>query len=285
MKTSNTVFFKDESFPITVRPERSSVAGNYDEASRALHEAIEIKYFYEGTATLLIGEKTIVANAGDVVVINPYEFHSTISCDEEKCGRYHLFMIGLDFFDGARGADVDLRHLLFGKQIIFKTLHKNDEVITSILTKITEEKKRSDEFSRLAIFGLVGELISTLLRYGTDSSSIPPSEDMIHRYTTIEPAIRKIRDGYKSSFSIDELSKICMVSKYHFCRVFKEVIGMSAIQYLNYYRLKIADALLQSTDKPINEIATAVGFDDTSYFSKLYKKAFGTSPKASKKKM
>ena len=76
-----------------------------------------------------------------------------------------------------------------------------------------------------------------------------------------------------------------MVSKYHFCRVFKEVIGMSAIQYLNYYRLKIADALLQSTDKPINEIATAVGFDDTSYFSKLYKKAFGTSPKASKKKM
>ncbi len=285
MKTLNIGFFKDESFPITIRAERSSAVGVIDEASKALHEAIEIKYFYEGTATLLIGGKTVTASKGDVVVINPYEFHSTISADSEHNGKYHLFMIGLDFFDGARGADIDLRHLLFGKQIIFKTLHQNSGELTKILSEIVEEKKTDDEFSRLRIFGLVGELISILLRHGTDNTASLPSDDMIHRYNTIEPAIRSIRDSYQNSFSIDGLSKICMVSKYHFCRVFKEVMGMGAIQYLNYYRLKIADTMLQNGDASINEIAHSVGFDDTSYFSKLYKKTFGIAPKVARKKM
>ncbi len=284
MKPANTVYFKDESFPITIRAARSSYVGPIDEASTALHEAIEIKYFYEGSATLFIGENTVSAGAGDVVVINPYEFHSTISCDSENHGKYHLFMIGLDFFERSRGADVDLRHILLGKQTIFKTLHQGNERLREVLTKIVEEKECWDEYSRLAIFGLVGELISILLRCGTDTAKTPPSEDMIHRYTTIEPAIRNIRDNYQKSFSIDGLSKLCTVSKYHFCRIFKEVMGMSAIQYINYYRLKIADAMLQNSDKSINEIAETVGFEDASYFSKLYKKTFGASPKSTKRK-
>jgi transcriptional regulator GlxA family with amidase domain len=194
-------------------------------------------------------------------------------------------MIGLDFFEGARGADVDLRHLLLGKKTIFKTLHRENGILIDVLKKIVEEKSRDDEYSRLAVFALVGELISILLRGGTDSSKTPPSEDMIHRYTTIEPAIRSIRDNYRESFSIDELSKLCAVSKYHFCRIFKEVMGMSPIRYINYYRLKIADAMLQNSDKSINEIAEDTGFEDASYFSKLYKKTFGNSPRSAKRKM
>ena len=65
----------------------------------ALHEDIEIKCFYEGTATLLIESQTVSVKAGDVVVINPYEFHATVDTGEEK-GKYNLFMLPLDYFSG-----------------------------------------------------------------------------------------------------------------------------------------------------------------------------------------
>lgn len=69
-----------------------SLSGN-----TALHENVEIKCFYEGTATLLIESQTVRVKAGDVVVINPYEFHATVDTGEEK-GKYHLFMLPLDYF-------------------------------------------------------------------------------------------------------------------------------------------------------------------------------------------
>jgi AraC-like DNA-binding protein len=56
-------------------------------------------------------------------------------------------------------------------------------------------------------------------------------------------------------------------------------MGMSAIQYLNSYRLKIAHTMLQSTGVRIREIAYACGFEDVGYFCRLYKRKFGMTPK------
>ncbi len=86
-----------------------------------------------------------------------------------------------------------------------------------------------------------------------------------------------IRDEYISKFTIDELSSECNISKYHFYRIFKTVTVISTMQYLNGYRLKIADAMLNSTQNGIAEISAKCGFDDVSYFSRLYKKHFGYS--------
>ena len=56
-------------------------------------------------------------------------------------------------------------------------------------------------------------------------------------------------------------------------------MGVTAIQYLNTYRLKVADTLLANTDYPIGEVAAMTGFEDASYFARIYKKQFGHSPK------
>ena len=284
MLKTGDICFEDESFPIKIIPSRTSVVDDVGDATRALHEAIEIKYFYEGASTLLIGSESVEAKAGDIVIINPYEIHGTVDYGAEQKGRYHLIMVGLDFFGALPAPNVNLRHLVFGKRTVFRNLIRDAGEMKAILEKVIAESQGSDEYSRLAVFGLMSQFFSLLLRCGAESGKGISHEDLTRYYTAVEPAIRLIRDEYGRSFTIDALADVCRISKYHFCRIFKAVTGTSAIRYLINYRLKIADAMLTSTDRSISETASFCGFEDVGYFCKMYKKHFGRTPSKSKER-
>lgn len=284
MKHLENIDFTEESFPIKIIPHRASFVGTVDTATRAFHEAVEIKYFYEGESTLIIDSQTVHAAAGDVIVINPYEFHTTVDCGKLHPGKYHLFMIGLDFFEGAVGADINLRKLLLENQITFDSKISESSKIREILTRAVSEYEGKSPYFSLALFGLIAELFSELLRSHATEKRSRGGEDTFSRYAVIEPAIRLIRDGYSEQFTVDRLADACRISKYHFCRIFKAATGMSAIQYLNAYRLKIADTLLTNSAHTVSEAAALCGFDDVSYFSRIYKKHFNKTPQKAKGK-
>ena len=269
--------FADDAFPLCVLTERESFVDTIERARKAVHEAIEIKYFYEGTSTLLIGHETVTAAAGDVIVINPYEFHTTVDYGEEK-GRYHLFMIPPDVFaeyaDGAAG----LKHRLITGELSFMTKPPCTDRIKEILSAAAEEAKGIEPHHRLALRGLMLALFAHLMRSGMkEAPGESPRSSAARHYMLIEPALRYIRDTYTEHITVEGLAALCSVSKYHFCRVFKGVTGMTVTQYLNDYRLRIAETMLKKTAKPITEIAWLCGFEDESYFCRLYKKRFGVS--------
>ena len=277
MQRTEDIYFEEAAFPLKMVEERASVIVDVSSASQALHEALEIKYFYEGRSTLFIGNKIINAEAGDIIVINPYEIHATVDYAGESGGKYSLFMIGLDFFSGFSAIGFDLRHILLSDQKSFKTQIKNNTRMQELLTNICTEHNDDLPASKLAITGYLAEFFTLLVREGMEES--PISNNGLYRYyKAIEPAIRMIRDNYQSKFTVDALAGACNISKYHFCRIFKTVTGISTVQYINNYRLKIADAMIMNTSLPLSEIASACGFDDESYFCKIYKQHFGKTP-------
>ncbi len=244
---------------------------------KMLHEEIEIKYFYEGTATLRIGTERITARAGDVVVINPYQFHSTIECSAEK-GKYHLFMIPLDYFAGSGIEELELRTVLLARNRSFSTLFRDDRIVT-ILKRIVSEYKERKPCFRVAIRGLVTELFGVLLRQGlVDSPSDSSKNDVLRLYELIEPAINFIRDNYADEITVEKLAEICKVSKYYFCRVFKTVTQKTAMEYVRDYRIDVADIMLCNTEMSVTEISETCGFEDPNYFCRCYKASYGTSP-------
>ena len=276
MAGKNESIFADESFPIRMDSNRQSSIDSVEDARRALHEAIEIKYFYEGSSTLLIGRNTVVARAGDVIVINPYEFHATVN--DENRGKYHLFMISTDFFTGNDSDVPDLLHKLLSGQISFVTHLKGDKTLCRILSLLRGELEAQAPYFRIAVRGLATELLAHLLRYGIQHS--PTDDSRAHaarHYAVVEPALRRIRDGYTEHLTVENLSMLCAVSKFHFCRVFKAVTGMTVMQYVNDYRLTIADAMIKNTDRTVSQISHLCGFEDESYFCRCYKKRFGYS--------
>lgn len=270
--------FTDSDFPLAIHEGRVSTIDGASRNSRIFHEEIEIKYFYEGQATIMVDTTAMVVQAGDIVVINPYEFHSTVELDEQRA-KYHLFMVGLDCFTALNPAGLNLRRLLLARGIRFSNLIRGDEALEKMLYSVLEENRRQDEYSRYGVEASLQSFFLRMLRMhvNPDSQAVALDEK-IRYYSVIDPAIRRIHTGYSEKLTVDELAERCSVSKYHFCRVFKQATGVSAIQYLMRYRLKIAHALLGETGKNIAEIAWNCGFSDENYFYRCYKKQYGDSP-------
>jgi len=209
------------------------------------------------------------------VVINPYEFHATVNTGEDK-GKYHLFMLPLDYFTGI--PELDLRRVLFAENKQF-TVHHSDPRLHHFLMQAAEEF-RQNRNSGLLIRSLLMAAFALLLRGGlVQNEASAPRKKELRSYLVIEPALRCIKNEYGRVMTVEELAKLCNVSKHYFCRVFKSITGKSVMEYLRDFRLRVASVLLQSTDRSISDIAASCGFDSANYFSRCYKQHYGHSPR------
>lgn len=80
--------------------------------------------------------------------------------------------------------------------------------------------------------------------------------------------------------SLAEMASRFYISRFQISRLFKQVVGMNYQDYVLSVRMKEAARRLTYTDERLYEIAQAVGFDEPSYFSNVFKKTYGLSPRA-----
>ena len=97
--------------------------------------------------------------------------------------------------------------------------------------------------------------------------------------------MREIRQSYQEEISISDMANRIGVSRTYLSHCFKLTYGKSIQDYLIYYRMEKAKELLLQTDKKIREIAFFVGYNDELYFSKVFNRHFGISPRKYREKM
>lgn len=88
-----------------------------------------------------------------------------------------------------------------------------------------------------------------------------------------------IKLNLKENMTLKTLSNKACMSTASFYRFFKSELGMSPIEYVLNEKIKEAKKLLQNPDIQINEVCYLAGFDDANYFSRLFKKHEGITPK------
>lgn len=96
---------------------------------------------------------------------------------------------------------------------------------------------------------------------------------------TIKGAIRFISANYALDISLQDVADQVHLNPAYFSSLFKQSTGSSFKEYLNMVRVEESKRLLSNTDYSIIDIAIAVGFEDQSYFSKVFKKYTGLTPK------
>lgn len=84
--------------------------------------------------------------------------------------------------------------------------------------------------------------------------------------------------NYAQDISVDEIAGALGVSRSFLSRCFKEVHGMTILEYLLGVRMKKALSLLGETDLSVNEIAARIGFNNANYFFRKFKEEFGLTP-------
>lgn len=114
-------------------------------------------------------------------------------------------------------------------------------------------------------------------------ADITPDENYPDVPSHLVGGILKVRDfvehNYSESLSLPEACKMASLSKTYFCRFFKCVTGYSLRSYHHYVKMKIAGELLGVKRLSVKDTALKLGYHDANYFSTLYKKFTGISPK------
>lgn len=88
-----------------------------------------------------------------------------------------------------------------------------------------------------------------------------------------------INRNYQQKITVDDLCRLCHCSRSHISHLFTKKAGMGICEYINRKRCENAKNLLVQTDERIQEIAYLVGFDDSNYFTNVFTKYCGVSPR------
>ena len=260
------IVFLDQDFKLSIVKKG---AEGYD---KNFHEELEIKCFYEGTSAMMIDGEVHTFNAGDIAIVNPYEIHTSVNIDKFN-GKYYLVILDLDFLAKDSVFGVDLRKILLSDGEKFASIIKNDIRLENLIVNIYKELAERQERYKQMVYSLINEFFIILLRdYKTHKTQNTSFSLGSKTAELIAPALAKIFKDYSKNITIEELANLCGVSKYHFCRVFKKEMKVTIIEYLNNYRLSVAEIMLKNIELTTEEIALSCGFNDVSYFYRCYKK-------------
>ena len=98
------------------------------------------------------------------------------------------------------------------------------------------------------------------------------------RTEQLKAVLNLISENYNKDLSLDDMADKAGMSPKYFCRVFREMTHRTPIEYLNAYRIDQSCTLLRNSDDSLINIAYNCGFNDFSYFIKIFKKYKGMTP-------
>lgn len=101
----------------------------------------------------------------------------------------------------------------------------------------------------------------------------------------VKQAIDYINENYRTKIDLQTVADALYVSTWHLCKVLKKQTGTNFVDLLNNVRIENAKKLLLESNLKIYEIAEHVGYTDTAYFSKMFKKISHVTPNEFRNKM
>lgn len=95
----------------------------------------------------------------------------------------------------------------------------------------------------------------------------------------VNSAIRYIEEHYMEEITLEEIARYVGLSPQHFSKIFKEDTGMKYIDWITNLRIDMAKRLLREGGRTIKEVCYLCGYNDPNYFSRIFRKTAGKSPK------
>jgi len=94
----------------------------------------------------------------------------------------------------------------------------------------------------------------------------------------MQKALKYVNGHYAEEITLDDVAGLVFLSPTYFSKLFSEEMGCRFTAYLNKLRIEKSKLLLRGTDIPLVDIAGLVGYEDQSYFTKVFKRVTGASP-------
>jgi len=214
-----------------------------------------IVYCISGSALYRFKNQQLLLKPGRILFLPK---SSAYTVDNQSDSDFHHFTVNFEF-SGPEFNNTEYEAIAdtFGAE----------QLLERLLGIWTEKKHGYRPMAKSILYEL-------LYKYFVNVKKIYRSED----YRKISPAKRILDNNYCENTPISALAKSCGFSETHFRRTFSKVFTCSPTQYRLKKRILLAKELLNAGELTVSEVASYVGFDDSSYFSRVFKAETGTTP-------
>lgn len=241
------------------------------------HPFTEIFFITNGQGTFLLDDKIVKVNKWDLIIINPNCLHTEKSSLSDVPLEYTVLGVDnllLNFPESYSLIDND-RQI---KQYIIKNCFRDKDVILDYFDRLILEIEHKAFNYELACKSMLILFITHIIRNTTSSLFIEESQEKVNLECM---KIKNYIDAhYSQNITLDFLSDLSYMNKFHLVHTFTKEIGVSPINYVITRRIQEAKNLLATTNYSIRDIASIVGFSNSSYFSQMFRKVSGMSPKS-----
>jgi AraC family transcriptional regulator len=216
-------------------------------------------------------------HAGRVLISKPGYEHIASHIDGQP-DITSVFEFTVDFFKKIQDQYKVAAWFLKNNDIHALLLQSNPEL--DYLHNRIWKKVVKEDASNLQIDEMVIELLEKAIDILTNSKTVPLISDSLKQFHlgTVENAKAYIFENFSQNISLQQLAKHCLVSPFHFSRIFKAIMNISPHQYLTEVRLNHARVLLSATEQSVTDIAFACGFNSVEHFATAYRYRYHTSP-------
>lgn len=245
------------------------------------HDDIEWIYMISGKMCYYINGKRILLNEKDSLMVNARQMHYGYSYQEQDCHflciLFHPSLFGSNkvllqnyVTPVMENADCEYLH--------FDSKQTRGQEIAEYLEQIRRLKEEEASAYEMQVIAVMLQLWSSLLQ----GSELTVQNDKGNRNSDLEIQKKMVSFLYQhfaEPITLNEIAASGNVSRSKCCLIFKHYLQQSPMDFLNTFRLKTSCSLLQNTEKSITEIAFSCGFNHLSYFSKLFFKSYGCTPR------
>lgn len=232
---------------------------------RATHDSFLLLYTLKGCGIVQSGDTLLQLPESSAVFIDCHEFHKYYSAND----RWEFL------WSHVKGNAAEIFfHTLYPNDIFSITI-KNPEAMSEHLTMLMEQIQTNNIISCTKLSANVHEILNFLIQ---SSLSLEQKKKTPLQSDAVKHVISFVHAHYPEAISIDDMLEGIPVSKYHFIRSFKRIMGITPYHYLTNHRITMAKTQLRSTGNSVGEIAENCGFADTSNFITQFRKYTGQNP-------
>lgn len=245
------------------------------------HNYLEVGYCYEGTGTMVLGEREYRFGEEECFTIIPANYlHTTNSDPGMYCKWEYLFIDVEGFFreTGQSGRYDRAERMIQGinsRAILRKA--KDFPEIARMIRGIIEIMRQKKVYYVEEAKGMLAAFLVNIARENRewDGSAAEPGGRIA---IPVCRAMDYIELHYMEPLKTDDLAGWCHISEAHLRRLFSFYLKMSPLEYINLIRIRMACEYLKTTDEQVADIAHKCGFSTLSTFNRNFKKIQGASP-------
>lgn len=255
------------------------------------HEEIEFMLLQKGSFHVEINMVQYEMEAPCLCVINSGELHSLQILSEQYAESAIVFHPRLLVFrepdqmqeqiiDVLLDNRIQLPRIISPSDTIWNTVFHEylcmEQAFVQDAGQMDQEQMLADSAASQLV--VKASLLKILAAFQTSGllQVCQPREDV--RVFYIKAALSYVHKHYKEKIYIRDLAAEAGLNEQYFCRLFRKVIRMSPVEYMNSYRMRKAIQLLEQTDISVTEVAYECGFHDMGGFIREFKKMTNTTP-------